>query len=70
MVVLLVYGNMEEPATLILHGNDGTTWLSITVSAKPGTGLDEQIRQALETAEPTNSDPLHRQKTSNKNASN
>ena len=48
MVVLLVYGKMEEPATLILHGNDGTTWLSITGSMESTHDLDEQIRQALE----------------------
>lgn len=30
MVVLLVYGEAEQPETLILHGNGGTTWLSIT----------------------------------------
>lgn len=47
MVVLLVYGKMDEPATLILHGNDGTTWLSITASAKSNRDLDEQIRQSL-----------------------
>ena len=29
MVILLVYGEVHEPATLILHGNDGTTWISI-----------------------------------------
>ena len=29
MVILLVYGEAHEPATLILHGNDGTTWMSI-----------------------------------------
>jgi hypothetical protein len=53
MVVLLVYGKVEEPATLILHGNDGTTWLSITTSTKPSPGLDEQIRRALEITEIT-----------------
>jgi hypothetical protein len=47
MVVLLVYGKTEEPATLILHGNDGTTWLSITASAKSNRDLDEQIQRAL-----------------------
>ena len=47
MVVLLVYGKMDEPATLILHGNDGTTWLSITASAKSNRDLDEQIQRAL-----------------------
>jgi len=29
LVVLLVYGETAEPATLILHGNDGQTWVSI-----------------------------------------
>ena len=29
MVVLLVYGKSAEPVTLILHGNDGQTWVSI-----------------------------------------
>ncbi len=29
MVVMLVYGEAMEPATLILHGNNGQTWLSI-----------------------------------------
>lgn len=51
MVVLLVYGKVEEPVTLILHGNDGTTWLSIVASIKPNHDLDEQIRQALENTE-------------------
>lgn len=53
MVVLLVYGKMEEPATLILHGNDGTTWLSITGSVQFIHDLDEQIRQALESTKTT-----------------
>lgn len=29
MIVLLVYGRTPEPATLILHGNDGKTRVSI-----------------------------------------
>ena len=29
MVVLLVYGKTNEPVTLILHGNDGQTWISL-----------------------------------------
>lgn len=29
MVVLLVYGDIDKPETLILHGNGETTWLSI-----------------------------------------
>jgi hypothetical protein len=33
MIVLLVYGGAAEPATLILHGNNGQTWVSIADSA-------------------------------------
>ncbi|MDK0575351.1 hypothetical protein P6P35_16025, partial [Clostridium perfringens] len=33
MIVLLVYGEVHEPATLILHGNNGQTWISIADSA-------------------------------------
>ena len=50
MVVLLVYGKAEEPVTLILHGNDGQTWLSIADSPrqKSDTKLSTEIKQALE----------------------
>jgi len=30
MVILMVYGDVDKPETLILHGNGETTWLSIT----------------------------------------
>jgi hypothetical protein len=33
MIVLLVYGEAAEPASLILHGNNGQTWISIAESA-------------------------------------
>jgi hypothetical protein len=33
MIVLLVYGPAPEPATLILHGNNGQTWISLADSA-------------------------------------
>ncbi|MFT3894190.1 MAG: hypothetical protein QM730_21370 [Anaerolineales bacterium] len=29
MVVMLVYGNTDQPSTLILHGSDGQTWFSL-----------------------------------------
>jgi hypothetical protein len=49
MIVLLVYGNIPEPATLILHGNDGKTWLSIADTAiqKVDAQLLSNIRQVL-----------------------
>src|SRR5215216_3835168 len=50
MIVLLVYGESLEPATLILHGNDGQTWLSIADSAvqRVDAKLVHQIRGVLE----------------------
>jgi len=50
MIVLLVYGEDAEPATLILHGNDGTTWVSVTDSPLHRTDakLMTSVRQALE----------------------
>ncbi|SRR3990172_877827 len=50
MVVLLVYGTASEPVTLILHGNNGQTWLSIVDDPRQEaeTKLLAAIRQALE----------------------
>ncbi len=48
MLVLLVYGEVLEPATLILHGNDGQTWLSIVNNSLQHT--DASIRSAIERA--------------------
>ena len=50
MVVLLVYGKAAEPATLILHGTDGQTWISIANNQRqrPDVKLITAIQQALE----------------------
>ena len=50
MVVLLVYGSASEPVTLLLHGNDGQTWLSIADNPrqKADAKLITAIQQALE----------------------
>lgn len=52
MVVLLVYGKADEPMTLILHGNDGQTWLSLADAPhqRSDTKLSIEIKQALEKA--------------------
>lgn len=49
MIILLVYGKAEAPLTLILHGNDGQTWLSLAETPISGAncGLGKSIRQAL-----------------------
>ena len=50
MVVMLVYGPAEEPVTLILHGHDGQTWLSIADEPRERSdpGVSTAIRRALE----------------------
>jgi len=50
MVVVLVYGKVEEPGTLILHGNDGQTWLSIPNGTASNAVLVTQIQNSLETS--------------------
>jgi len=49
MVIMLVYGKSEEPVTLILHGNDEQTWLSIAENSAPKTNdsLTEHIINTL-----------------------
>ena len=50
LVVMLVYGKTEEPVTLILHGNDGRTWLSIADGPHQRTDMKliTEIKQVLE----------------------
>ena len=50
MVIVLVYGNGAEPATLILHGNDGQTWFSMAdnPSQRADQTLIAHIQRALE----------------------
>jgi hypothetical protein len=49
MVVLLVYGSDGSPATLVAHGHDGQTWLSLveTPEQRPSPQLKESIEMAL-----------------------
>jgi len=50
MIVLLIYGNEERPVSLILHGNDGQTWLAIADDPRQRADvkLITAIQQALE----------------------
>ena len=59
MVVLLVYGKAAEPATLILHGNNGHTWLSIADEPRQRADAKflEAIRQALDIQMPSTALP-------------
>lgn len=48
MVVLLVYGQAEWPATLIVHGSGMHSWLSLVNS--PGQCADASLRAAIQQA--------------------
>jgi len=49
MVVLLVYGRDYEPDTLVLHGQDGRTWLSLadTAGERGNRHLEAALRRAV-----------------------
>ncbi len=55
MIVILVYGDSEQPSTLILHGSDGQTWFSIV--DEPGEKTNAMtamaIRNSLKANSPT-----------------
>jgi hypothetical protein len=50
MVILLVYGKDLDPVTLILHGSNGQTWLSISDSPSQGANIEltATIQKTLE----------------------
>jgi len=50
MIILLVYGGRTEPATLVLHGNDDQTWLSLvnTSVQRVNPAIQTSIEQALQ----------------------
>ena len=59
MVVLLVYGNDGQPASLIAHGHHGQTWLSLAEFFDGGNSrLERQIRGVLAPPHLSAQDPL------------
>ena len=42
LVILLVYGKQEDPVTLVIHGQDDKTWVSLA------TPMEIRSRQSLE----------------------
>ena len=44
LVILLIYGQEEQPATLVIHGQDGKTWISFA------TPLEARSHRSLETS--------------------
>lgn len=49
MIVLLVYRNEDNPATLVIHSQDGRTWLSLAgpTGQRADQHLDASIRHVL-----------------------
>ena len=49
IVILLVYDEDGQPATLMAHGQDGETWVSLAVAPgqRPPARLERKIAQAL-----------------------
>ncbi|MBI3739212.1 MAG: hypothetical protein HY258_09225 [Chloroflexi bacterium] len=48
MIVLLIYGKEQQPVTLILHGNQRQTWLSLI--DRPDQRAASSIRMSIEKA--------------------
>lgn len=49
IVILLIYETDSRPATLLAHGQDGETWISLVIAPgqRPSAPLENKIRQAL-----------------------
>ena len=49
LVVLLVYGKQPDPATLVLHGQDSKTWISLAtpLATRSHQNLESSVRHML-----------------------
>ncbi len=49
MIVLLVYDQQDDPVTLVIHGQDGKTWLSLAtpVRTRSRQSLESSVRNVL-----------------------
>ena len=49
VAILLVYDKEKKPATLLAHGQDGETWISLvsTLGQRPSAQLESKIARAL-----------------------
>ena len=49
VVILLVYDEGQQPATLLAHGQDGETWISLAAAPgqRPPARLEKKISKAL-----------------------
>ena len=56
MVVMLVYGDCDQPVSLVAHSYDGTTWFSLV--DRPGQSADPRLERAIREALPLEGIPL------------
>jgi hypothetical protein len=49
LVVLLVYGKLAVPSTLVIHGQDGKTWISLAtpIETRSHQNLESSVRHIL-----------------------
>jgi hypothetical protein len=49
LIVLLVYGKQDDPATLVIHGQDGKSWISLATPIEAGSrqNLESSVRHML-----------------------
>ncbi len=49
LVILLIYGQEQQPATLVIHGQDEKTWISFTtpLEARSHPSLETSVRNLL-----------------------
>ena len=55
MIVLIVYGETNEPVTLTLHGNSGQTWLALSENSEDY--VSRKIAISIQEAFDPNTDP-------------
>jgi hypothetical protein len=60
MIVLLIYHENEDPLTVVIHGQDHRTWLSLAYSAgqRGHQRLDAAIRHTLFSRLPNTPSPI------------
>jgi hypothetical protein len=49
MVVLLIYGKQDDPATLVIHGQERRSWVSVAspVGKRSSQNFESSIRRIL-----------------------
>lgn len=53
MVILFVYGKSSQPVSLMVHGYDGQTWLSLVENCQANNpALEAKIRKVITLPEP------------------